>query len=135
MQDAATLDAWIAEVNSLGTESALTLIMSGMTITGFITPTARYRAWLEEIASRAAFGERVLPSSEIGPISREQSESIRQAWDAELTAEGRRDLPDQFCLRDVTVLTAGGKRDWLRIPFLVVSRSAVDAFSPVMIST
>ncbi|UCD25499.1 MAG: hypothetical protein JSW51_06185 [Gemmatimonadota bacterium] len=134
MDDAATLDAWITEVNSLGTESAITLIMSGMTVTGFITPTARYQAWLDEIANRAAFGERVLPSSEIGPISPEQSELVRKGWSESVFGEGD-EVPKQFCLRDATILVAGDQRDWLRIPFLVVSRSAVAAFSPIMISS
>ena len=135
MNNADTLDAWITEVNSLGTESAITLIMSGATVTGVITPTARYQTWLDEIASRAAFGERVLPRSEIGRISPEQSELARQAWSESARIGEASEVTEQFCLRDVTIMGLGEQTDWLRLPFLVVKRSAVDGFAPIMVST
>lgn len=75
------LQTWVTEVNSLGIESAITLVVSGTTMTGYLTPTSRYLAWLEEVASRAKFGERALPRSAIGPIPERQSESARQAWE------------------------------------------------------
>jgi hypothetical protein len=135
MSAANMLDTWVTEVNSLGTESAITLMLSGSTVTGFITPTARYLAWLEEISGRAAFGERTLPRSQIGPISDDQAELARRAWD-ETASVGETDGKlEQFCLRDVTIMGAGDPAEWLRLPFLVVRRSSVAGFSPILIST
>ncbi|UCG87913.1 MAG: hypothetical protein JSW71_05045 [Gemmatimonadota bacterium] len=135
MSSSDMLDSWITEVNSLGTESAITLIMSGATVTGYLTPTARYLAWLDEISSRATFGERALPRSEIGPISEQQAELARQAW-AESARIGQGDgTSENFCLRDVTIMGLGQPTEWLRLPYLVVSRAAVAGFSPILIST
>lgn len=135
MQGGDLLETWVTEVNSLGTESAITLLVSGTMLTGFITPTHRYRTWLEEVASRAKFGERALPRSAIGPISERQSELARQAWEeAERDGTAGASL-EQFCLRDVTMMEHGAEAKWTRVPFLVVNRSAVNAFSPVLIST
>jgi hypothetical protein len=129
------LDTWTAEVNSLGTESAITLMVSGTTVTGYLTPTARYLAWLDEISSRATFGERALPRSEIGPITEHQAELARQAWTESARIRQGNETPENFCLRDVTIVGMGQPTEWLRLPYLVVSRAAVDAFSPILIST
>jgi len=130
------LDSWITEVNSVGTETAITLMVAGTTLTGYLTPTARYLAWLEEIASRATFGERNLPRSEIGPISEHQVEQARQAWQESARIGEADEVSDSFCMRDVTLMGLGGQpTEWLRLPYMVVNRSAVAGFSPILVST
>ena len=64
-----------------------------------------------------------------------QSESARRAWE-----EAERNGPaaaalEQFCLRDVAIMEHGPEGKSIRVPFLIVSCSAVNAFSPVLIST
>jgi len=135
MNNPETLDTWITDVNSLGVEAAITLVMLGATVTGYLTPTARYLAWLDEISNRATFGERALPRSEIGPISQRQAELARQAWAESTRIEPGSETPENFCLRDVTIVGLGQPTEWIRLPYLVVNRATVGGFSPILIST
>ena len=130
------LDRWIRVVQSAGTEVSVTVLVSGVLITGFLTPWARYTSWSQEVAMRAMHegGTHPLPDAAMGPISEHMTARVRAEWDAEVQEAGV-DPDDywpafeQFALRDVEI-RAGMKMYWPQVPYLVVSVSEVAAFMP-----
>ena len=122
-----------------GLEMSLTVLVSGVVITGVITPWARYQRWLTEVAMRAQYegGRHSIPDLEIGPIPRSQAEEIRAKYDDELRQVGREpdeplDFP-QFVLRDA-VVRSGLPAAWSAVPFIVIQTAHVGAFTPIAIS-
>lgn len=128
----ASLDTWVRTVNKGGTEYGVTLVVSGLIVTGHLSPISRYHAWLDEVSSRARFGGGALPEGQLGPISQRQSAEAIAAWAAiEESADDDYTI-DQVCLRDVTVLGAGSRA--ARLPFLLLDRRAISGFSPARLS-
>ncbi len=130
--DKARLDTWVRTVNSGGTEYGVTLVVSGLIITGHLSPISRYHTWLDEVSSRARFGGGALPEGKLGPITERQSAEAIEAWGAMEESEDDQSTIEQVCLRDVTVLGAGNRA--ARLPFLLLDRRAISGFSPTRLS-
>jgi hypothetical protein len=130
------LNTWIKLVEATGGEVGLTFLVSGVVITGTLTPWARYAAWSQEVLMRTLHegGKQALPSTEIGPVPRAMTEKVRAEWESLVRDSG--EDPDtfapefpQFALRDVEIRT-GLKGYWPTMPYLVVNTSEVAAFMP-----
>jgi hypothetical protein len=126
-------------VEATGSEVGVTLLVSGVLITGILTPWARYTAWTKEITMRAVHerGPQGLPDVPMGPITPEITERVRAQWKADAAEAGMN--PDdfepeyrEFALRDVEI-RAGMKPLWAKAPYLVLATSEVAAFTPLLI--
>jgi hypothetical protein len=132
------IDPWLKAVHATGSEISVTMIVSGRTMTGYLTPSQRYRLWEEEVLRRTGQGggHFTLPSTELGPIDEKLQERVRAEWpnlEKEVYEDG---LPDSkgfafACVRNAWIY------DWrsslpgpLTLPMLLVSVHAVAACSP-----
>jgi hypothetical protein len=127
------LQDWVQVAEATGGEVGLTVLVSGVLVTGMLTPWPRYAAWSKEVTMRGMHetGPQALPDIPMGPISPEQAERARADYAAELSESGfdADETPEfpQFAMRDVTIRTGAGAT-WVRVPYLVVDTASVSAF-------
>jgi hypothetical protein len=135
-----SLNATIKMVEVTGGAISVSLLVSGVIVTGTLTPWKRYALSLQEVLSRAMHeggGEQPLPHVPTGPISASLRNQVRAEWDASLAAEGveadddaiEHEFP-QFALRDAEI-RSGVAAYWSKLPYLVVTTARVGAFAPV----
>ena len=76
------LNRWIRYVEATGHELAVTLLVGGTTISGYLTPRLRHDEWVKEILLRAVHegGRSSIPAVEMEPITPEMAERVREAW-------------------------------------------------------
>ncbi|MEZ0333667.1 MAG: hypothetical protein ACAI18_06645 [Gemmatimonadales bacterium] len=130
------LNRWIRYVEATGHELAVTLLVGGTTISGYLTPRLRHDEWVKEILLRAVHegGRSSIPAVEMEPITPEMAERVREEWgDREAVEEGE-DFDDPIqgigpgcVLRNAEVRPPGPAMHWHTYPYLHVQVSAVEA--------
>lgn len=123
------IDFAFSVVQATGDDFAVTLVVSGVVITGLITPWIRYQRWERETLMRTSYegGHFVLPTQEAPPYPVETRKQDAAEWKEMHGAI--RFSPDRFCVSNAELQT-GMRLYWVRVPFLVVKSAAVEAFSP-----
>lgn len=120
-------DELVASVEATGLDATVTLIVSGIVVTGAITSWGRYARWLTEVIMRAKYegGSAALPPG--GPPDFPELRAKDAAeWRATYPAGGA--SSDRFALADAEI-RSGPPANWIRVPFLVILSSAVTALS------
>jgi hypothetical protein len=117
-------------VESTGLEISVTLLVSGMVITGILCPVARYVRWQNEVMNRAARGGGKFSGSALmQPPTPEQTQEIAEKWQA-------RDLPDEgpiafpeICVRNAEI-QSGHAMTWRKHPYLLIAAAQIGAVVP-----
>ncbi|HEX3234130.1 MAG TPA: hypothetical protein VHR41_08015 [Gemmatimonadales bacterium] len=127
---------WIREVEEVGYQRAITVVVAGEVISGSLCPFGRYTRWRDECDRRAglAGGRLEIPVIEIPPLTEEERADFRGEWAVRLaTARAEQGFPsDDEALRGLfdyfAVSNARLRMD--KYEFLVVKTADVGAFYP-----
>ena len=126
-----TFRLWLSTVYQHGIEVSVTLIVSGKRVTGLLSPVQRYLDWQEEVFARALsnHGQFKIPSTELGPMSESQRESIVARWpEMEARLQESNESFPVLCIRNAEVQESSAAYNW-RMPFLLIPAEHVAAFS------
>ena len=130
------LQGIIKEVESSGREVGVTLLVSGVVVSGYITPWSRYQRWEREVGMRSLHegGRSTTLNFGLGPITAAGTREAQASWDrlvAERAREGRGEEEfhfERFALRSAVAETGVNRDRWREFMFLVISADAVDAY-------
>ena len=120
------INNWLNVIHKHGGEMAVTLLVSGRIITGMLTPIQRYGRWEREVTARALLddGKFTLPSLELGEMSPEESQGIKDDWPEQ--EERAKDGFTYLAIRNAEIRDSGSV---FHCPHLLVLTSAVAAFA------
>jgi hypothetical protein len=121
-------------VETTGGEVSVTLLVGGVSITGFLTSTTRFNHWqarMINIALEVGSGEQ---DGSTEPPNAAERKEIQDGWEAEIAkAElgdgevSRISLPS-LCVRDALVM-AGVPAHWAQHAYLLISADHVSAIT------
>jgi hypothetical protein len=124
----------IKTVEATGGEIGVTLLVSGVVVSGYITPWTRFVRWEREVLMRTAHegGRSIALNFGLGPIMPDDTREARESWD-ELVREREKEGTteddvhfDSFALRSAVAETSVNRDRWREFTYLV-SADSVDA--------
>ena len=123
-------DPWALGAASTGQSASVTLLISGVPVSGRLCPAADYWAWHKEVMMRMGLaGEPYrVPSGGIPEPSETWQRQVADQW-KERGGEEEPTFPIIY-LRNAFAKTDPDPARWFRAPYLVVNADSVDAMMP-----